>query len=93
MTILCKDRPGGDIHYDLTTKDQLENLKKTPFVLKEGCEYKIRLQFKVQHELVTGLKHVNLVYRKGVRGKFYLNRMLFPCNVRVLSDKGGDHDW
>jgi len=67
MKILFEDRPGGDITYALVSKDDLEKMKKTPFVLKEGCHYKIRVSFKVQHDIVSGLKYVNLVYRKGIR--------------------------
>jgi len=67
MTIVCPGRPGGDITYTFDNKDQIAKLKDNPFVLKEGCQYKIRLRFRVQHELCTGLKHVNTAYRKGVR--------------------------
>jgi len=45
----------------------LDKLKDSPFVLKEGCKYKFIVHFRVQHELVTGLKYVNTVYRKGVK--------------------------
>jgi len=67
MRILFEDRPGGDITYTLETKEDLERMKKTPFVLKEGCHYKIKVAFKVQHDIVSGLKYINLVYRKGIR--------------------------
>ncbi|KAL6063516.1 Rho GDP-dissociation inhibitor 1 [Balamuthia mandrillaris] len=67
MKVIIKDRPGGDILYNLEEKGAEEKLKDTPFTLKEKCEYKIQISFKVQHEIVAGLKFVNLVYRKGVR--------------------------
>jgi len=67
MKIIFEDRPGGDITYTLETKEDLEKMKKTPFVLKEGTHYKIKVSFKVQHDIVSGLKYVNLVYRKGIR--------------------------
>jgi len=67
MRIICDGRPDGDIVYKFDNKDQIDKLKDSPFVLKEGCRYKICLKFRIQHELVTGLKHVNTVYRKGVR--------------------------
>jgi hypothetical protein len=38
-----KDGPRRDV--DLT--GDLANLKKSPVVIKEGCEYKIEIQFKV----------------------------------------------
>lgn len=35
--------------------------------LKQGCEYRVRLKFYVQKDLVSGLKYVNKVYRKGIK--------------------------
>jgi len=67
LKIIFEDRPGGDITYTLETKEDLEKMKKTPFVLKEGCHYKTKVSFKIQHDIVSGLKYVNLVYRKGIR--------------------------
>jgi len=67
LKIIFEDRPGGDITYTLETKEDLERMKKTPFVLKEGCHYKTKVSFKIQHDIVSGLKYINLVYRKGIR--------------------------
>lgn len=68
MAVLFEDRPGGDILYPLESAAELEKMKKTPFLLKEGCHYKIRVTFRVQHDIVSGLKYVNSVYRKGIKG-------------------------
>eukprot|EP01112_Ceratiomyxa_fruticulosa_P012078 TRINITY_DN3325_c0_g2_i1.p1 TRINITY_DN3325_c0_g2~~TRINITY_DN3325_c0_g2_i1.p1 ORF type:complete len:207 (-),score=49.42 TRINITY_DN3325_c0_g2_i1:161-781(-) len=67
MRVIFEDRPGGDIVYSLESVEELKKMKETPFTLKEGCNYKIRVVFKVQHDIVSGLKYVNFVYRKGVR--------------------------
>jgi len=67
MRVLFEDRPAGDVTYPLESKEELEKMKKTPFVLKESCHYKIRVTFKVQHDIVSGLKYVNHVFRKGLR--------------------------
>jgi len=67
MVIKCDGRPDGEIVYKFDTKEELAKLKESPFILKEGCKYKITLQFRVQHELVTGLKYVNTVYTKGMK--------------------------
>jgi hypothetical protein len=56
-----EDRPGGDIVYALTDKGKVSDLKSRPFVLKEGCSYRLQVTFKTQHEIVTGLKFVNTV--------------------------------
>jgi len=65
LRIHIEGRP--DVVYTLETKEQVEKLKDTPFTLKEGCHYKTSIKFKVQHELVTGLKHVNTVYKKIIK--------------------------
>lgn len=45
----------------------LNQFKKTPFKIKEGIQYKIRIDFHVQREIVTGLKYVQKIYRAGVQ--------------------------
>jgi predicted DNA-binding antitoxin AbrB/MazE fold protein len=55
----------NDLELDLTVKP--EELKKHPFVLKEGCEYRVKIYFYVQREIVTGLKYVQKTYRKGLQ--------------------------
>jgi len=67
LTIICEGRPDGDIVYKFENKEQLAKMKDTPFVLKEGCRYKVQIRFRVQHELVTGLKYLNTAYRKGIK--------------------------
>lgn len=67
MRVLFEDRPEGHIEYDLDTPEKLEAMKSKPFVLMEGCKYKIEVTFRVQHDIVSGLKYTNAVYRKGVR--------------------------
>ncbi|ELR24764.1 rho guanine dissociation factor isoform 2, putative [Acanthamoeba castellanii str. Neff] len=67
MKVICKERPNGDILYDFTERGSEQKLKDQPFTLKEKCEYKIEVAFRVQHEIVAGLKFINLVFRKGVR--------------------------
>jgi len=67
MKIIFENRPEGDITYVLDSKEDLERMKKTPFTLKEGCSYKIKVGFRAQHDIVSGLKYVNAVYRKGIR--------------------------
>lgn len=63
----------------------LTKFKKNPFVIKEGCTYQIKIQFRVssvdtvhmfvtvpfqvQREIVAGLRYVQLTYRKGIKGE------------------------
>lgn len=40
-----------------------EKLKDTPFKLQQGCKYRFQIEFRVQHEIVSGLRFVNEVKR------------------------------
>lgn len=53
-----------DLELDLS--GDLTKLKKQPFTIKEGIQYKIRIEFYVQREIVHGLKYVQKTYRLGV---------------------------
>jgi len=65
--IWFENRPGGDIAYKLDAPGALEKLKSQPFTLKEGCNYKMSITFRIQHEIVSGLKYVNIVTRHGIK--------------------------
>ncbi|XP_065826803.1 rho GDP-dissociation inhibitor 1-like [Oscarella lobularis] len=49
---------------DLT--GDLSKLKSDPIVIKEGCSYKIEIQFKVNYEIVAGLRYHQKTTRKGI---------------------------
>lgn len=48
-----------------TQESDVKKAKETPLVIKEGAEYKIRVHFRVQHQLVAGLKIVSSVSKMG----------------------------
>lgn len=50
----------------LDLSGDLTQLKKQAFTIKEGVQYKIRIEFFVQREIVHGLKYVQKTYRMGV---------------------------
>jgi len=56
----------SDHELDLTRGD-LEKLKEEPVTIKEDITYRIRIDFQVQREIVTGLKYVQKTYRKGIQ--------------------------
>ncbi|XP_069808492.1 rho GDP-dissociation inhibitor 1 [Dendropsophus ebraccatus] len=64
LTLVCADAP-GPLELDLT--GDLEKFKKQSFTLKEGVEYRIKISFKVNKEIVSGLKYQQQTHRKGVR--------------------------
>lgn len=50
-----------DIVFELDTPEKIEELKKQGVTMKEGAKYKYKISFKVQHEIVAGIKFVNKV--------------------------------
>lgn len=65
LTLEVQGRP--DITIDLSAAGATETLKSKPFTIKEGCTYQMKASFVVQHEVLSGLKYVQLVKRKGIR--------------------------
>ncbi|XP_029287182.1 rho GDP-dissociation inhibitor 1-like [Cottoperca gobio] len=64
MTLICETAPNPLV---LDLQGDLEAFKKQGFVLKEGVEYKIKISFKVNMEIVSGLKYVQQTFRKGIK--------------------------
>jgi len=65
LALEVEGRP--DITLDLSAPGALETLKSKPFTIKEGAKYRMKGVFKVQHEVLSGLKYVQVVKRKGIR--------------------------
>lgn len=67
--------PGrDDMELDLT--GDLSKLKKHVFTIKEGVQYKIRIDFVVQREIVHGLKYVQKTYRIGIPGMSMIHELM-----------------
>ncbi|XP_066291326.1 rho GDP-dissociation inhibitor 1-like isoform X1 [Branchiostoma lanceolatum] len=64
LALVVGDR--ADVELDLTGAD-LSTLKDKPFTIKEGVEYRMKIIFRCQHEIVTGLKYVQTTTRKGIK--------------------------
>lgn len=64
MSLVCESAPEPLI---LDLCGDLEAFKKQAFVLKEGVEYRIKISFKVNQEIVSGLKYVQQTFRKGMK--------------------------
>lgn len=56
-----------DITIDLSAPEAVDTLKDKPFTIKEGSTFRIKATFVVQHEVLSGLKYVQVVKRKGVK--------------------------
>lgn len=57
----------NDVVIDLSTPDSLKSLKDKPFTIKEGAHFNIKAAFQVHHEVLSGLKYLQVVKRKGIR--------------------------
>ena len=56
-----------DIVVDVQTATALQQLKDKPFTIKEGARYRMKITFRVQHQVLSGLKYLQSVKRKGIR--------------------------
>jgi len=63
LALVVEGRP--DMELDLTS--DLSKLKEKVFIVKEGISYRIRIDFHIQREIVTGLKYIQKTYRKGIQ--------------------------
>ncbi|XP_048189226.1 rho GDP-dissociation inhibitor 3 [Perognathus longimembris pacificus] len=64
LTLISEHAP-GPITMDLT--GDLVALKNQVFILKEGVDYKVKITFKVNKEIVSGLKCLHHTYRRGLQ--------------------------
>ena len=63
FAVVFKDHPAYVLKFN-KPEDLLE-AKKKPIIVKEGAEFKIRVSFRVQHNVVLGLKIINTVSKLG----------------------------
>lgn len=65
---LALEVPGrDDVVIDLSSPGSLEKLKDKPFTIKEGATFRTKAVFQVHHEVLSGLKYLQVVKRKGIR--------------------------
>ncbi|EXJ78751.1 hypothetical protein A1O1_09153 [Capronia coronata CBS 617.96] len=64
LALEVEGRP--DITIDLAQPGALETLKSKPFTIKEGSRYQMKAVFVVQHQVLSGLKYVQSIKRKGI---------------------------
>ncbi|KAJ5893593.1 Rho GDP-dissociation inhibitor [Penicillium taxi] len=65
LALVTPDRE--DVVIDLSTASALDTLKDKPFTVKEGARFHIKVVFQVNHEVISGLKYLQVVKRKGFR--------------------------
>jgi Rho GDP-dissociation inhibitor len=67
MFVKAEGRP--DIVVDCSTPGQLETLKKNPFTIKEGATFRMKVKYRVQHDIISGLKYLQVVKRLGITNR------------------------
>ncbi|KIX92377.1 uncharacterized protein Z520_11851 [Fonsecaea multimorphosa CBS 102226] len=93
LALEVEGRP--DIIIDLTQPGALETLNKHPFTIKEGSKYRMKAVFTVHHEVLSGLKYIQVVKRKGIRvskdqemiGSFAPNTTNTPTYTKVFAEE------
>jgi len=83
LIIMVDGRP--DVELDL--EGDLKALKEKSILMKEGVSYKVKIAFFVQREIVSGLKYIQGVYRKGIRVD------KDDCMVGSYGPKGSEQYW
>lgn len=58
-----------DVVHQLSTAEGLDALAKDGITMKEGCKFKFRISFRVQHEIVAGIRFVNKMTRMMISDK------------------------
>lgn len=81
---LTMDSPGRDpVTIDLSTPGSEASLKDKPFKIKEGARFTMSAQFRVQHEILSGLHYVQAVKRKGIRVSKDSEMIVRVCGGRM----------
>ncbi|TFK29343.1 rho GDP-dissociation inhibitor [Coprinopsis marcescibilis] len=59
--------PGKKLAFNLADAAALAALKKNPVIIKEGIEYNVRITFKVNHSIISGVRYIQIVKRSGMK--------------------------
>ncbi|SCU92647.1 LAMI_0E11408g1_1 [Lachancea mirantina] len=54
------------ITFDLNNEQTIKELASKRYKIKEKSIYKLRISFKVQHEIITGLRYVQYIKKAGI---------------------------
>ncbi|KAJ5690338.1 Rho GDP-dissociation inhibitor [Penicillium macrosclerotiorum] len=65
LALVSPGRP--DVIIDLSAPGAVDSLKEKPFTIKEAAKFHIKVVFQVHHEVLSGLKYIQVVKRKGIR--------------------------
>ncbi|KAL2830764.1 immunoglobulin E-set [Aspergillus cavernicola] len=57
----------SDVLIDVSAPGAVDELKNKPFTIKEGATFRIKVTFEVHKDVLSGLKYLQVVKRKGLR--------------------------
>jgi len=58
---------GKTLTMNIADPAAVEYRRKNPFVIKEGVEYNVRITFKVNYGICSGIRYVQIVKRAGIK--------------------------
>jgi Rho GDP-dissociation inhibitor len=58
---------GKTVSLNVQDAAALADTKKNPIVIKENVEYNVRISFKVNHSIISGVRYLQIVKRSGVK--------------------------
>jgi Rho GDP-dissociation inhibitor len=58
-----------DIIIDLSQPGAVDTLKSKPFTIKENAEFRMKVSFRVQHQVLSGMKYLQVVKKMGISSK------------------------
>ncbi|KAJ3047910.1 hypothetical protein HK097_011048 [Rhizophlyctis rosea] len=56
-----------DVIVDLSSPQAISRLSSQTVTIKEGVEYRLKIRFRVNHDVISGLKYLHVVKRKGIK--------------------------
>ena len=65
IQLLVNTEP-NPITFDLTNEKTIKELASKRYKIKENSIYKLKIVFKVQHEIITGLRYVQYIKKAGI---------------------------
>ncbi|KAF8324455.1 immunoglobulin E-set [Cantharellus anzutake] len=58
---------GKKISFDLQDKATIDTLKKSPVLIKEGVEYSVGATFRINYDVISGLRYIQVVKKAGIK--------------------------
>ncbi|KAJ3119669.1 hypothetical protein HK100_000200 [Physocladia obscura] len=67
LSIAMESTGRPDVVIPLDSPAAIENLNSQVMTIKEGVEYRLKVKFRVNHDVVSGLRYLHIVKRSGLK--------------------------